>query len=57
MSDEPIKQRPIAESRRLAEESLSRYRRIGEVWDDLSDDEQKQLVALAEKVAAKGRGQ
>lgn len=52
MSERPPEGRPVAESRRLAMLSLARYDRIGAVWDDLRDDEQMQLVAMAERMAA-----
>jgi hypothetical protein len=40
----------MAELRRLVAESNARFDRIGEVWNDLSNDEQDRLVELAESL-------
>jgi hypothetical protein len=52
MSDTANEGRTVQESRRLALESIARYDRIGEVWDELTDREQDHLVDLAEQLAS-----
>jgi hypothetical protein len=45
----------MRELRRLVAESNARFNRIGEVWNELSDEEQEWLAMQAEATAAQGR--
>lgn len=47
---EHVEGRPIAEIRAAARASLSLYDRLGELWDNLLQEEQEKLVALAEEM-------
>jgi len=49
--EEPVKQRPMSEIRRLVAESNARFDRIGEVWSELTDEQQEDLAMQAEAMS------
>jgi hypothetical protein len=51
MAEQP-EGKSMQELRRLVAESDARYRRIGEVWGDLSDEDQERLASDAEASAS-----
>lgn len=54
MNEQP-QGKSMRELRRLVAESNARFNRIGEVWNELSDEEQEWLAMQAEATAAQGR--
>lgn len=48
-----IEGRPIAESRRIALEGLARWDRIAALWDELTDEEQKQIEDQVKTLASR----
>lgn len=48
----PPEGKSMSELRRLVAESNARFDRIGEVWNDLTDEQQEWLAVQAESAAA-----